>query len=218
VQDVIVGLLAVAVGALVCFRGYLAMRIIIPIWGAFAGFALGAGFIDNITGDGFLRSAMGWIVGLLVALAFWALAYLYYEVSVLIAMGAIGFALGSSLMVALGATWSWLIVLVGVLVGTLLAVVAIVGDFPTVLLTVLTALAGASTVVFGVMLLSGTLDTVEFESSAVTDHLADDWWWFALYIVLAVIGMVAQLRFVGRLRASLRDEWSSSGGKQLRGT
>ena len=45
-QDVVVGLLAIAVGALFAFRGYFAMRVIIPIWGAFAGFMLGAGLVD----------------------------------------------------------------------------------------------------------------------------------------------------------------------------
>ena len=37
-QDIIVGVLAIAIGALFCFRGWIAMRIVIPIWGAFAGF------------------------------------------------------------------------------------------------------------------------------------------------------------------------------------
>ena len=60
-DDVLVGVLAIAVGALFCFRGYLAMRLIIPIWGAFAGFLLGAGLIANTGSDGFLRSTLGWI-------------------------------------------------------------------------------------------------------------------------------------------------------------
>jgi len=38
VSDIILGLLALAVGALFCFRGYLTMRLVIPVWGAFAGF------------------------------------------------------------------------------------------------------------------------------------------------------------------------------------
>ncbi len=52
-----------------------------------------------------------------MALLFGLLAYLYYEVSVVLAMSAIGFALGTSLMVAIGVTWSWLIVVIGVIAG-----------------------------------------------------------------------------------------------------
>jgi len=65
-DDIIVGIVAVLTGAVFCFRGYLAMRIIIPIWGAFAGFMLGAGIV---AGDsGFLATALGWFVGIAVAL------------------------------------------------------------------------------------------------------------------------------------------------------
>ncbi len=89
---------------------------------------------------------------------FGLIAYLYYEVAVIIGMMAIGFVLGTSLLVALGVTWSWLIVLGGVVLAVVLAFVAIAGDLPMVLLTVLTALAGASTIVSGLMLLVGTID------------------------------------------------------------
>ena len=120
-DDVVVGLLAALTGAVFCFRGYLAMRVVIPLWGAFAGFLLGAGIV---AGDGgFLSTALGWIVGLAVAVVFGMVAYLYYEVSVLIGMTAIGFVLGTSVMVALGVTWSWVIVLSGVVLAVVLAFV-----------------------------------------------------------------------------------------------
>jgi len=215
-QDFIVGLLAILVGALVCFYGYMAMRIIIPIWGAFTGFMLGAGLVANVTDDGFLRSVLAWVVGLAVAAVFAAIAYLYYEVSILLAMAAIGFTLGTGLMTALGVSWSWLVVLVGVVVGALLALVAIMADLPTFVLVVLTALAGAATVVFGLMLWFGALESGDFESTSATETINDDWWWYAIYVALAVAGLLFQLRLTARLRASLREQWASSGGRQFR--
>jgi hypothetical protein len=215
-EDVVVGLLAIAVGALFCFRGFVAMRIIIPVWGAFAGFMLGAGLVDAGSDARFLRSLLAWIVGLAVGLLFAAIAYLYYEVSVLLAMGAIGFTLGVNVMVALGVSWSWLVALVGVAAGAVLAFVAIAGDLPGVLLIVLTALAGSAAVVFGLMLLTGAVDTADFASAATTELLDDDWWWYALYLVLAIVGIVVQARFTARLAASLREQWSAAGGRQLR--
>jgi uncharacterized protein DUF4203 len=214
-QDVVVGLLAIAVGALFAFRGYFAMRVIIPIWGAFAGFMLGAGLVDAASDDGFLRSVLGWVVGFVLALLFALVAYLYYEISVTIAMAAIGFALGTSLMAAFGVTWSWLVILVGVVAGVLLAGIAIIGDLPTVILVVLTALAGASTMVAGFMLLFGAVDTGDFESVSTTERLAEDWWWYVIYAVLAVAGVVAQVRSTEQLRISLRDQWAASGGREL---
>ena len=215
-QDVVVGVLALFVGALFCFRGYLAMRIIIPLWGAFAGFLLGAGLVDAGSDDRFLRSILGWIIGIAVACLFALIAYLYYEVSVVLAMAAIGFALGTSAMVALGVSWSWLIVLVGVLAGAALALVAIVADLPVFLLMVLTALAGASTAVFGLMLLFGAVDTADLDSALTTERLDDDWWWYAGYAAIAIAGIVVQVRYTERLRASLREQWVADGGREIR--
>ncbi len=215
-EDWIVGVLAIAVGALFCFRGFMTMRIVIPIWGAFAGFLLGASLVDAVTGDGFLGSVLGWLVGLAVAIVFGAIAYLYYEISVMLAMGAIGFSIGTSVMVAVGVSWSWLIMLVGVIVGALLAFVAIVGDLPAVLLVVLTAIGGASIIVFGVMLLTGVIDTSDLESAATTEQLDDDWWWYGFYIVVAIVGIVAQFRAVDRLSATMRETWADAGGRELR--
>ena len=154
-NDVVLALLAIAIGALFCFRGYLTMRVVIPVWGAFTGFALGAGLVAGATGDGLLADFGAWAAGVGLALVFGLLAYAYYEVSIIIGMAAIGFVLGSTLMIGLNVEWTWLIVLVGVVVATLLAMVAVVGSLPMLLLTILSALAGSSAMVGGVMLLSG---------------------------------------------------------------
>ncbi len=209
-NDIVVGVIAILTGAVFCFRGYLAMRLIIPLWGAFAGFMLGAGLVS---GDaGFLGNALGWLVGFGLAIVFGLIAYLYYEVAVVIAMLGIGFVLGTSLMVALGVTWSWVIVLSGVVLAAVLAFVAIAGDLPMVLLTVLTALAGASTMVGGLMLLFGTFDTEDFDVGITTEYVADDWWWFVIYGGLVVGGLIAQFTDVDRRRDTLREAWSTGIG------
>ena len=206
-DDVIVGLVAILTGAVFCFRGYLAMRIIIPLWGAFAGFLLGAGVVSG--DSGFLATALGWIVGLAVAVVFGLIAYLYYEVAVIIGMMAIGFALGTSLMVALGVTWSWVIVLSGVVLAVLLAFVALVGDLPMALLTVLTGFAGSAAMVAGLMLVFGVTDLGAFDSAETTKTLDDDWWWYAIYLGLAVVGIIVQFADVDRRRDSLREAWGT---------
>jgi hypothetical protein len=206
-NDIAVGVIALLTGAVFCFRGYLAMRLVIPVWGAFAGFMLGAGIVS---GDaGFLGNALGWFVGLGLAIVFFVIAYLYYEVSVIIGMMGIGFVLGTSVMVALGVTWNWVIVLSGVVLAVVLAVVAIAGDLPMVLLTILTALAGASTMVGGLMLLFGVFDTDDFDIGITTEYVGDDWWWFVIYGGLVVGGIIAQFTDVDRRRETLREAWAS---------
>lgn len=214
--DVVVGLLVILIGGLLCFRGWMLLRTLIPIWGAFAGFFLGAGLVASVTGGGFLATVVGWMVGLGVALVFGLLAYLYYEVSVVLAMAAIGFALATSVLVALGVTWSWAIVIVGVVAAILLAFVAIVGDLPTIILVFLSATAGASTMVGGAMLVLGVVDLADFTSGATTQRLTEDWWWYLVYGVLVIAGIVAQWRGVDRVTETMREAWRQAGGREMR--
>ncbi|MGA9275816.1 DUF4203 domain-containing protein [Ilumatobacter sp.] len=208
-SDVAAGLLAIFVGIVFCFQGYLAMRIVIAFWGALAGFSLG-GSIGADEG-GFLSNALSWTLAIILAVVLALLAYLYYQVSIVIAMGAIGFTLGTSALIALGVTWSWLIVLVGVALGIVLAVVAIVGDLPMLLLVLLSAAAGASAIVGGLMLLTGALDSDQITRSAsVTDELNDDWYWYAVWFVAAVAGAITQISTAPRMTGTVRDGWDAA--------
>ena len=208
-SDWLAGLLAIGVGAIFCFRGYIALRVVIAVWGALIGFALGA----SLGGDdaGILTNALSWILAIVLGLLFAAIAYLYYAVSIALAMGSIGFTLGASLIVALGISWSWLIVLSGLALGIVLAVVALAGDLPTILLVVLSAAAGASAITGGIMLLGGALDTDTMTSSAaITEQLNDDWYWYVIWIGLAIVGLITQLRFAERMEADMRAAWNAS--------
>jgi hypothetical protein len=207
-SDWVAGLLAIVVGFVFCFQGFIAMRIVIAIWGALAGFALGA----SLGGDdaGFLGNTLSWILAIGLALLFAAVAYLYYAVSIALAMGSIGFVLGTSALVALGVSWSWLIVLSGLALGVALAVVAIVGDLPLLVLVILSATAGASAIVGGIMLLTGALDTEQItRSAAITEELNDDWYWYVIWLVAAVAGFVSQIRLADRMTATMRDAWDA---------
>lgn len=208
-SDWLAGLLAIGIGAIFCFRGYIALRAVIAAWGALVGFVLGA----SIGGDdaGILTTALSWVLGIALAVLFAVVAYLYYAVSIALAMGSIGFTLGASLIVALGISWSWLIVLSGLALGIALAVIALVGDLPTLLLVVLSAAAGASAITGGIMLLTGALGTDDItRSAAITEELNDDWYWYAIWIALAVVGIVAQIRFSDRMESEMRAAWAES--------
>jgi hypothetical protein len=209
VDNILIGLLAIVVGLALCFYGYAALRLVIAIWGAFAGFLLGAGIVASVTGEGFLATGLAWLVGLGVAIVFGLIAYLYYAVSVILGMGAIGFALGTTLMAALGVSWSWLVILVGVAVGVLLAFLAIAGDLPMLILAVLGAFAGASVTISGALLVVGVLDREDLASPETTQSVELGWWWTAAYLVLAVVGLVVQLRSVETRQGTLRETWAA---------
>jgi hypothetical protein len=206
--DIFLALLAIGVGALFCFAGYLAFRVVIPIWAAFIGFALGAGLVSGLGDSEYLATALGWLVGLAVALVFAFLAYTFYELAVALAMGSIGFAIGASLMVALDVSWTWAIVLVGVVLGVILAAAAIMLDLPMILLLVLGAFGGASAVITGIMLLTGALDTADFDQPSTTEQVSGNGWWTIAYLVLAAAGIIVQLRRSRGWSAPMREAWA----------
>ena len=63
------------------------------------------------------------------------------------------------------------------------------------------------------MLLTGALDTDDFTSDEVIDAAEHDWWWTALYILLAVAGIAVQLRATNRWRMSMRQAWEADRGR-----
>lgn len=59
-EAIVIGIVAVAIGALLCFRGYVTMRLVISLFGAFAGFMLGVGLFGDTAGDGGQVASAGW--------------------------------------------------------------------------------------------------------------------------------------------------------------
>lgn len=208
-SDVFVGILAVLAGLMLCFRGYWTLRLVLGIWGAVIGFGLGATLATWINDDSYLASALGWIIGLVLALMFALLAYLYYAIGVILSLGSMGFVLGAAVTGALGVEWDWVIIGVGVVCGLAVALLAIAADVPMVLLVVLSSLSGATVLIAGVMLLTGVLNTADFDQAAVTENIDGHWYWTLGFAALAVVGILSQLNHVRGL-ASARQGWDAS--------
>ena len=160
--DIVLGLFAIFAGGVMLFAGQFVLRLVLPIWGFFAGFAFGAGLFAELADERFLGTVLGWVTGFVFALIFAVFAYLYYAVAVILAMAAFGFAIGAGLVVALGIDWNWVAVLVGVVVGAVLGLVSVFGNMPMIVLAVASSIAGAVSVVAGLMLLFGSLDSADF--------------------------------------------------------
>ncbi|KQR11911.1 hypothetical protein [Cellulomonas sp. Leaf334] len=205
--DILLGILAIVAGGVMLFAGQFVLRLVLPIWGFFAGFAFGAGLFASLADESFLGTAFGWVSGFVFAVIFAVLAYLYYAVAVILAMAAFGYVIGAGLIVALGIDWSWVAVLSGVAVGAIFGIVSVVGNMPMVVLAVASSLAGAVSVVAGVMLLVGTLNSADLEDGRFSSALDASWTWWALLLVLALIGFVAQTRQRVAVRRSVDEAW-----------
>ena len=208
-DDVLVGILAVAVGLLVAFVGYRALRTMIALLGAFTGFGIGAAIGAGFPLDGATSVVVTWIVAFLTAVLFGWLAYAFYQVAVLLGLASIGFTIGSGLMLALG-VGGWLVWGAGALVALVLVGIGLAGDLPAVLLIVLTGLAGANLAITGVMLLVGAVD-LSYLQVGGADAVTVAWWWSVASLVLAVVGIASQVRWLRHSRAAaMHAQWARS--------
>lgn len=200
---VVVGIVAVAVGLLLCLRGAVALRVVIAVWGALVGFNIGAALGAGGDADALLATPASWIVGLLLAVVFALLAYAFYAVGVILALGSLGFVLGAAVAEAFGVTDGAGLLLASIAGAIVLAVVGIALNVPRLLLAVASALMGAALVVRGVMVLTG-----DVRQADVLEVVEIGGWWAVAFVVLAVVGLVVQVR-AGAGRGSARSQWGS---------
>src|SRR6478609_1178865 len=149
-QTVFTSLLVIMLGLALLFTGYRFFQILISIWGFFAGFQFGASILSNLFGQGFLTTVIGWVIGLLVGIFAAVLAYLFYAVAVVLLAGFVGYQIGVGIM-------TWIGFKVGLVFALGIAALAIFLRLPKLLIIVLTALAGAGTILAGVFMALGRI-------------------------------------------------------------
>ena len=108
-----VSLFALILGLAFCFAGYRVFLVMLPIWGFFAGFWLGAEATTLLFGVGLLATTTSWVIGFVVGLLGAVLSYLFFIIGVALVAGGFGWALGGALMMsALGTLGEWLVRLI----------------------------------------------------------------------------------------------------------
>jgi uncharacterized protein DUF4203 len=193
-ETFLLGLFALLIGAAFCFAGYRFILILLPIWGLFAGFSIGASAVVALFGGGFLSTATSWIVGIVVGLVFAVLAYLFYYAAVAILGATVGYSLGAGFIAWIGGNVApnFFSVIAGVVVAVLVAGVILLFNVPKMLLIVLSALGGASAVVTGFLLMTGQIQLEALRYGVVGALLEQSWFWSVVWIVLAAAGLVVQ--------------------------
>jgi hypothetical protein len=203
-EHVVLGLFALLAGAVFCFRGYRTMRVILPIWGAFVGFILGASAVAIVSNQGLLATAAGWIVSVCLAILFGWLSYAYYSVSVALSFAGIGFSITASILGLAGIENRWVYLIVAGGAALLCAVLALNIDLPFYALVVMSAWAGAGAIVTGVIALArgATISSGPFVITTGRDATLGA---FAA-LVLTIAGIFVQVQDRNR-QLSLRDQW-----------
>jgi len=186
-------LIALLLGLVICFGGYRLFLFLLPIWGFFFGFALGAGSMQAIFGEGFLATVTSWVVGFVVAAVFGLLSYLFYAVGVALVAGSLGYALGAGFMNLIGVDWGWLVWLVGIAVGVVAVIVTFYFNIQKYVLIAATAIGGAAMIVGTLMFGFIGMTLAKFFENPIRNALDDSPLWTIFFLILAAAGIVLQI-------------------------
>lgn len=189
-------LFAMLVGVAFALWGYRIFLVLLPIWGFFAGFWLGAHGITLLFGEGFLATTTGWMVGLVVGFFLAIFSYLFYGLGVAVVAGSIGYAIGSGMMAAMGLTAGWVLFIVGASVAVMVILLTLLFNLQKYVIITLTAIGGANAILLGILLLFNrvTLTALSGAGNAIQPVLADSWFWSIAWVLVAALGIFYQVR------------------------
>jgi hypothetical protein len=194
VKDLLFALIAGGLGAVLLFAGYRFGRVIIPLWGLFAGFALGASAASDALGGAFIGTTVGIVLGLVVGLVFAVFAYFFYSLAVVLLGATVGYWIGSGFVTLLGFHKGFLAAVVGITIGAIFCVAALVLNAPKYFLIAVTSLGGSVAVVGGILLLLNKIQLDAFDYNTAATTISNSALWLAVTGVLFVVGIIAQTK------------------------
>jgi len=186
-------LIALLFGTLVCFGGYRLFLLLLPIWGFFFGFFLGAQSIQLLFGQEFLSTVTSWVVGFIVAIIFAVLSYLFYIAAVIIIAGALGYGVGVAIMGLFSADLTLLTWIVGIVLGVILAVVTVRFNLAKYVIIIATGLSGAAVAIATLVVGIENVQLLSLAENPVRLITSGSFLWSFLYILMAGAGIVLQI-------------------------
>ena len=191
-QIICTAILALIIGVLALVAGYRLFLLLLPIWGFFAGFAMGAHATALLFGQGFLATATGWIIGFVVGLIFAVLSYLIYTIGVALLSAAFGYFLGTGLML-LFLDPGLIVTLVGLAGAVVMAFVVLAFNIQKPVLEFITSFGGATAVLTGILLLFGRITFESLGGNPVRLVLEDSIFWMIAWLILGFVGFAIQI-------------------------
>jgi hypothetical protein len=198
-------LIALFFGFVLTTGGYRFFLVLLPIWGFFYGFGLGAHSMQAWFGEGFLATVTSWLVGFVVAAGFAILSYLFYFFGVGLVAFSLGYALGVGLMQAIGFDWGFLPWLVGVALGGAVVFVTFRYNIQKYVIIGATSILGAGVIVGTFLYLFGGASSVRLVENPVRVALQASPFWFLVFIALAALGAVAQYQTTRQWEHDMRE-------------
>jgi hypothetical protein len=207
------GMIALFFGSVLLFGGYRFFMFLLPIWGFFFGFGLGAQTVQAVFGQAFLSTATSWVVGFVVALIFALLAYLFYFIAVGLIAGGLGYALAVGLLEVIGLDFGLIVWTVGIVVGVVAAVALLALNVQKWVVIAATAILGAGVIVGTFLFLFGGPE-VQLVQNPVRVALQASPFWAIGFVVLAVLGAIAQYESTRRIEIQTYNRFAEFAGEE----
>ena len=204
------GLIALLFGLAVVFSGYRLFLVLLPVWGFFTGFFLGAQTIQWILNESLLADVTSWAVGFVVGAIFAVLSYLFY----FIAVGIISFSLGYGATYAVLA-WigmesaEFLIWLIAVVVGIAVALAVYYFNIQKYAIIVATAVGGTGLIIYTLLAMFGQMTPIQMLTDPVKTAVDESFWWLLFFIIIAGLGIIGQIQANRDFEAEAYDRFST---------
>lgn len=210
-MDILLGIFLLMLGISVAFIGIQLFVFMLPIVGLVAGFYVGADLASAVLGDGFLGTAAGWLIGIVVGLLFAAISWYWWYAGVVISSGVSGAVLFSGLAHAIGMDSGLAVALFAIGGAIAFVVLTLMLDLPIYMVIWNTAISGAAIAISGVMLVFDQVDREELEWGASVAAIEQSWFWVLALVAVAAIGVFRQLALKERIQMP-RHRWASAQG------
>lgn len=197
-------------GSLIAFGGYRLFLILLPIYGFFFGLSFGAHSVQALFGDGFLSTTTSWVVGFFAGLLFALLSYLFWAFAVALMAGSLGYGIVAGFFGLFGADLELVVWIVGVAVGVVFAIAAIVLNLQKAIVIVSTALIGAWTIVGTFLFLFTSASPESLAENGAKIVLDDHPLWFLIFAVVAAVGMLFQFQVNRSYEVERYNRWEVS--------
>ena len=181
-------------GILVIFNGYTIFRSLLPLFAAIFGFFLGLQTMFFVFGVGFLSTLSSLIVGVVLAVVFSGLSYLFYRFAIALLAASLGYGIGIGLIQWIGlgpGIVSWLI---GIALGGLFIYLTFRFRLEKYVILIETSLAGSAIILSTLLTGMGTTTVIGIVENPIRELLQYSPLWAILFIALTAVGIVVQMR------------------------
>lgn len=197
-EQILVGLLAIGIGAAWATYGLKLFTILLPLWAFFFGLVAGAQWGQHVFGEGFFATTLSWGIGLVFGLVLAAISFFWYYAAVVLLAGAVGYSLGIGFFEYLNLGTGVIAVIVGLILGAIFAVGTFMLGVPVLLVMIFSAFSGAAAVVNGILILTGQIKLETLNGGIFGSLLHQGLLGSIVFLVLGAAALMYQMRDVGQ--------------------